>query len=70
MSGRDHKQTAITKHPERHGSYCLRLMFTDGATLEVISKPLPFAQLIDAMDEQLAALRRIEGGTVEGASER
>jgi hypothetical protein len=64
------KQAAITKHPERHGSYCLRVKFTDGATMEVLSKPLPIADLIDALEEQVTSLRRIEGATPEGASER
>lgn len=64
------KQTVITKHPEGQGSYCLRLKFTGGGTLEVVSVPLPFADLIEALDEQLALLRRIEGMAVEGASER
>ena len=63
-------QTAITRHPERHGSYRLRVKFTDGATMEVLSRPLPLAELIEAMEEQLATLKRIDGVTPEGASER
>jgi hypothetical protein len=54
------KQTAITKHPAGHGSYCVRLKFKDGATMEVVSAPLTIDLLVTSMEDSLAMLRRIK----------
>jgi len=56
------KMTAMTKHPERTGSFYLRVMFAGGSMWQVCTEqPVTLPKLIENLERYLADLRRIEG---------